>query len=395
MECSDKIRIATPLITHTSKTGGGYQNFSGLEERFLDMVLKALKMPYELISFEASSGGNRTDPIDMINKDEADVSFSLMSMTHNLSHAIDFIHVYLEDDQTFAIKKLDADPTFLYSFDLSTWILTLSAILSMPLIFRFLFGTKYTYIDMLIQLLGSVLGQPMSTEESPSKYKIFISVWLYFAKFLAILFSAAFSSILTVPSRSPKVRNFEELSNAVARQNYKCFIHEKSVLFEFLIHHEKEYLQRLGKDVVHHNRYFSKISQINTDSAVVSSRRVLQMITSAEQEKYFISSDVLELWKLAMPMKKGFCLKKGNNTNYTLQTFVTRVNNGGLFGKLMKEEAFKILIRLTGLQLDEVLKPLSCHDLIGAFIAFLIGLGLSFLVLVCEIVMNKRGVKTD
>ncbi|GFT54928.1 uncharacterized protein TNCV_4888801 [Trichonephila clavipes] len=379
MECSRTIRVATTF----SPQRGLY--LSVLEKKFCALVLEALRKPYEWVPFKehrASSGGNRTDPVDMIRNGEADLSFHLLSMTESRDSVVDFIPVYMTDDQTFAIKKVPLSLDFVQLFDFPTWILTLSALLAMPFIFRFLLNTKYTYLHSLIEFFGCVLGQSMRAEKNSLKYTIMVSSWSCFSKLLVICYSAALFSVLAVPLQHPNVRNFEELSDAVTKENYKCFIQEKSVLLDLLIHHEKKELRLLGEQVAGHRWFFSENSQVNVDSAVVNSRRVLRRVAGGKHwKKYFLSGDVLQLSNLAMPVRKGFCHK------HKLQTIVSRVNNGGLLAKVIREEGSKFWARFPELERDEnpEEKPLSCYDLIGALIVYLLGISLSLVVFAYEL----------
>ncbi|GFY58189.1 hypothetical protein TNIN_94471 [Trichonephila inaurata madagascariensis] len=99
----------------------------------------------------------------MIRNGEADLSFHLWSMTESRNNAVDFVPVYMTDDQTFAIKKVPLSLDFVQLLD----FLTLSALLAMPFIFRLLLNTKYTYLHSLIEFFGCVLGQSMRAEKIP------------------------------------------------------------------------------------------------------------------------------------------------------------------------------------------------------------------------------------
>ncbi|GFS89918.1 hypothetical protein TNCV_4839971 [Trichonephila clavipes] len=121
----------------------------------------------------------------------------------------------------------------------------------------------------------------------------------------------------------------------------------------------KERAATPGEQVAGHRWFFSENSQVNVDSAVVNSRRVLRRVAGGKHwKKYFLSGDVLQLSNLAMPVRKGFCHK------HKLQTIVSRVNNGGLLAKVIREEGSKFWARFPELERDENPEENLCHVMI-------------------------------
>ncbi|GFY58188.1 hypothetical protein TNIN_94461 [Trichonephila inaurata madagascariensis] len=120
----------------------------------------------------------------------------------------------------------------------------------------------------------------------------------------------------------------------------------------FLIHHEKEELRLLGEEVA-----------------------VQRKRSGGQPEGAAKGSTGRSIFSPAMPLRKGFC--------HRLKTLV----NGGLEAKLMREEGFQFWARFPELEREENPedKPLSCYDLIGAFIVYLFGISLSLVVFLYEL----------
>ncbi|GIY64818.1 uncharacterized protein CEXT_143491 [Caerostris extrusa] len=211
----------------------------------------------------------------------------------------------------------------------------------------------------------------------------------YFCFFLC--YSTVLLSILTIPSEISPVSNFKELSNAVLRNNYKCFVPKGSNTLDYLLKNNVKHLRLLGEKIVQHQWYFKDYPltlspEIDTDSALVNSKTLLHMVSGPEGWKHhFLSEDVLMPTKFGVPMTKGFCHKSKINT------IVSRLNNAGLYKKFVNDETFKLWLVSPDKRRIVTFKghSLSCRDLMGAFISLFIGLGLSFLVFLGEISFVK------
>ncbi|XP_055947094.1 glutamate receptor ionotropic, delta-1-like [Argiope bruennichi] len=359
--------------------------------------MQAMDVPYEVVLPEdqewgrLSSNGSWTGMIGMIEKGEADLGIHFMTVTEQRSQVVDFSPVYKTEDVTFAIKKPGRIPTssaFIHPFQFSIWIVILVLIVLMPLAFRILIRTKYTYSRILFVFLGVLLKQSITMNLYSFSSRIFFSSWLIFTVVASYSYSAVLLSLLTVPPEMPVVQNFKELSQAVAISNYKCFVPKGSIVVDALINNEKEYLNFLAEAVLRHDWYLGSYDltvspQIDSHSAILTIRSLLETIAGPEEWKeHFLSEDSLVTFQFAIPMSKRFCHKM------RLNKLISRLNNAGIYMQIVKEEAFKSRLAVQERKIQNASlekRPLSFRDLFGMFILLLVGLKLGFLALLCEI----------
>ncbi|GIX86946.1 uncharacterized protein CEXT_254601 [Caerostris extrusa] len=188
----------------------------------------------------------------------------------------------------------------------------LICLILMPLLFLLLLSMKHSYSHVQLILLGALLRQPMRASNTSTIYRILTSSWLIFALIASFSYSAVFLSLLTVPPEIPVVRNFKELSEAVLKENYKCFVPRGSTVLDILAKHEKEYLRILGQVAIERGWYLSghpltQSPQIGARSAIVTTRTLLQIVAGSEEWKNnFCLKTLSQNLNFAIPMRKGF-----------------------------------------------------------------------------------------
>ncbi|XP_055936807.1 glutamate receptor ionotropic, delta-1-like [Argiope bruennichi] len=397
MSCPSMIRVAT-VLTNQLKVNiskAGDIRLSGIQGIFLDIILQALNLQFELVMVEDQEwgrllpSGQWTGMIGMLQRGEADISINLISMTEQRTKVVEFSTVYATDDLTFALKKpgmAPASTALVHPFDTAVWIFTLAILLLMPLVFQSLSGTKCTYSETFLVLLGAMLKQPLFSTNNVLRYRILVCSWLIFALILSSSYSAVLLSLLSVPKEMPAVQDFEELSKAVAESGYKCFVSKGSSTLDFLVNNEKEHLRFIGETVLRNAWYrkdhpLMQSPQIDLRSATVHFRMLLQMVAGKEVwKKDFLSLDSLKMDNVAIPMKKHFCHKK------KLNELITRINQAGLYMKIITDETFRLWLNSPEKTIvdNSEWKPLRYCDLTGAFVSLFIGLKLAFVSLISD-----------
>ncbi|GBN64411.1 hypothetical protein AVEN_137813-1 [Araneus ventricosus] len=402
MPCSSVVRVATVLTSQlkVNKSQEGSTKLSGIQGIFLDIIMKALNLQFELVMVEDQEwgrllpSGQWTGMIGMLQRGEADISINLISMTEERTRVVDFSTTYATDDLTFALKKPGTAPAstaLIHPFHPDVWFYTLAILFLMPLVFQCLSGTKCTYTQTFLVLLGTLMKQPLFATNDVLRYRILVCSWLIFALILSSSYSAVLLSLLTVPSEIPAVQDFEELSKAVAENDYRCFVSKGSSTLDFLVNNEKENLRLIGEAVLKHGWYRKDYPlmlspQIDLRSATVHFRMLLQMVAGPEVWKNdFLSIDSLKMDNIAIPMKKEFC-HKGK-----LNELITRINQAGFYMKIITDETFRLWLNSPEKTIVDhsEWKPLRYWDLIGAFVSLFIGLNLALVSLICEIILSK------
>ncbi|GIX95876.1 lig_chan-Glu_bd domain-containing protein [Caerostris extrusa] len=104
----------------------------------------------------------------------------------------------------------------------------------------------------------------------------------------------------------------------------------------------------------------------------------------AGRDRLLFEDSIISLM-CAFPMKKGFCYKR------KLNTLISRLNNAGLYLKIISDESYKIWLSDPAAQRSSIAaeQPLSCTDLTGAFLTLLTGLLLSLLIVSMEIAQAR------
>ncbi|XP_055951425.1 probable glutamate receptor [Argiope bruennichi] len=390
MDCPSFLRVSIVPMKDmiVCRRSDGNVELLGIQGRFLNTVLKAMHMPFQLVIAEDGEwgrllpSGNWTGMIGKIQKGNADIADSHIGITEQRTAVVDFSTVYLIDDMTFAIKKPGPVPTslaFVRPFDFITWILIFTILLVVPLIFQWTFHCKRTYIYFFLSLLGSIFRQPTFTNFKIKKFKPVLFSWCFFATIVSFSYSAVLLSMLSVPSEIIAVQNFKELADAVKNDGYRSYVKKGSATLDFMLRNDKEYLKYLGESAVHHNWYTNSLpltltDQINHRSALIDPRTKLQMVAGPEEWKpHFLSDDSLQTYQFAVAMKKNFCHKK------KLNTVISRINNAGLYMQFTNEERYKLWLSASERRRNDSkkIKPLTLEDLSGVFGAFLVGLVLN------------------
>ncbi|GIX95871.1 lig_chan-Glu_bd domain-containing protein [Caerostris extrusa] len=115
MNCPPVIKVAICLSRElkVSRNDDGSITFSGIQGRFIDLILQALNLKFELVIAEDKESGrmlddgNWTGTIGKIQRDEAELALNFISISEPRSRIVDFSTVYMTDDISFAIKRLE------------------------------------------------------------------------------------------------------------------------------------------------------------------------------------------------------------------------------------------------------------------------------------------------
>ncbi|GFY37461.1 hypothetical protein TNIN_312001 [Trichonephila inaurata madagascariensis] len=170
MVCPKIIRVAIIRSTQNQpiKNEDGNYDFSGFEAKRLELFLRALNLPFEIIDAEDKEygrlldNGSWTGLIGKIQQGLADLSINSVVVTEQKTSVVDFGPISDIDDVTFAIEKPGTYPkslAFIRPYDYTVWIPTLILLLLMPWLLRFFLNIKHTYFYAFIMILGSFLGK--------------------------------------------------------------------------------------------------------------------------------------------------------------------------------------------------------------------------------------------
>ncbi|GFY67811.1 lig_chan-Glu_bd domain-containing protein [Trichonephila inaurata madagascariensis] len=392
MVCPKIIRVAIIRSTQNQpiKNEDGNYDFSGFEAKRLELFLRALNLPFEIIDAEDKEygrlldNGSWTGLIGKIQQGLADLSINSVVVTEQKTSVVDFGPISDIDDVTFAIEKPGTYPkslAFIRPYDYTVWIPTLILLLLMPWLLRFFLNIKHTYFYAFIMILGSFLGKFSFKNNNSQRFRIISFSWSVFGMIMTLSYSTVLLSILTVPLQIPPVKNFEELSEAVMKRNYKIIVPKGSTTLDALLYNPKKYNRFLGQAAVNNSWYYNAQSKVTKDTAAIAGRSILQMLAGSEDWKVnYLSEDSLVSFMFAPAVKKGFCYKK------RVDKITNSINSGGLNLKFIRSRSFQMWITMHEERFTDTAMPLTLRDLIGSFLMLSFGLGVAFFIFICEIV---------
>ncbi|GFV95208.1 lig_chan-Glu_bd domain-containing protein [Trichonephila clavipes] len=394
MVCSRIIRVAILRSSDNQpiKNEDGSYNFSGSSAKRLELFLRALNLPFEIVDTEDREFGRLLDNgtwtglIGKIQQGLADLSINSIAVTEQKTSVVNFGPISDSDDITFAIEKPGTYPkslAFIRPYDYTVWIPTLIVLLLMPWVLRFLLNIKFTYFYAFIMILGSFFGQFSFKNNNSQRSRIISISWSVFGMIMTLSYSTVLLSILTVPLQIPPVKNFEELSEAVMKRNYKIIVPKGSSTLEALLNNPKKYFRLLGQAAVSNSWYYNpQNNKVTKDTAALAVRSVLQMLAGPEDWKVnYLSDDSLVSFMFAPAVKKGFCYKK------RLDKITNAINSGGLNLKFIRSKSFQMWITMHEKgSTDLTMHPLTLRDLIGSFLMLSFGLGVAVFIFICEII---------
>ncbi|GBO10249.1 hypothetical protein AVEN_84491-1 [Araneus ventricosus] len=247
---------------------------------------------------------------------------------------------------------------------------------------------------MFIKILGSILGQGEreKTKKFDSlKYKILMYFWWIFAAIWSLSYSVVLFSILSLPSEMVTVRIFKDLSTAVAEGKYECCVPKGSATLDDFLYSDKKYLQNLGQTVVRNGWYANNVPltqnhQIDDHSALVAAKNGLRKVAGPEDWKHhFLSEDSILQYGSAIVMKKGYCRKE------IINRLIDCFNYAGLYLKILSDDYFLSWLAISDQRRIVIQegKPLSLSVLKGAFGLLLLGVEISTIAFIGEIVCSR------
>ncbi|GIY33388.1 glutamate receptor ionotropic, delta-1 [Caerostris extrusa] len=99
------------LLMHVNRKGNGDVQLEGCEGKFLQIVLEALRIQYEIVVSkdllygEPLPDGNFTGMIGMVQRGEADLTGGYLTMNEVRSKVVNFSIPYLIEETTFITPK--------------------------------------------------------------------------------------------------------------------------------------------------------------------------------------------------------------------------------------------------------------------------------------------------
>ncbi|GFT92729.1 lig_chan-Glu_bd domain-containing protein [Nephila pilipes] len=392
MKFPNVIKVAAlsgePIFTFNQTSSG--TSISGIEGRFLDILARKLNFQYKIVSPDDGQwgflkpGGNWSGIIGMVARGEADMGLTYLAITEDRNKVVDFSSPYYVIERTFVTDQPGMLPkyaVFLYPFRLRVWILAFIMLVIFPLILRSLMSVKIHISSNPFSGFFHMATRKGSTQTSILRGTMLISV-----TFFLFIYSSVMLSFLLVPLREPGVKSIRDLSSAVLKGKFKCFVPKGSVEIQLLLESNALPLRELGERIALSGWTYDSRKK-SDPKAIIGHKIALMGPRLIIQSKYgvppftekFISEDSIAQLSTAVALKKDFCC------NSKLDDVILRIVSGGLFQKLIDDKLFETRAYVLSEGSDNSLQtPLALKDLYGIFLLLLLSYILSFLLLLGE-----------
>ncbi|KAG8178946.1 hypothetical protein JTE90_027825 [Oedothorax gibbosus] len=361
----------------------------GVEANFIKVLSEALGFDYNLTIPKDKEWGRHpltgrtwTGLIGMVERNETDIAIGDLTITKNRASAVDFIP-YTVEDNTFATrlrKSTVIHGSYTHPFQWQVWIVTVIAVVVIPLLFRMLMKKNMSFMRLFMVMLGCIVNQPVPFQVKYVKDRILLISWLLFGFFLASNYTGLLLMSITFPVREQGVTDIASLAKSVSAGKFKCMAHRGSFKIDMLKTSLNEDLQIIGRNIIEKD-WFSKSrtvilpSNIDENIAVLGPRWMFHLEYGRKpfMSKY-IFKESCGIWSIGIAVRKGFCCKK------QLAISVARIMSTGIFNKMYNDQVFKARrffemkdMHFNSTRNTRKLKPLTLQDLEGAFILLLVG----------------------
>ncbi|GFY40186.1 lig_chan-Glu_bd domain-containing protein [Trichonephila inaurata madagascariensis] len=368
----------------------------GTDGKLLDCLAEKLNFEFEILT--SPGGGTRyrngtwNGIIGLVQKEEADMGFGILSLSEERLEVVDFSNSYMSLEKIFTVKEPGQMPkitAFTYPFTRNVWILYALMILAATVLFQRIMFRNATLLGSFVSVLGSIVTQGMENVKDSPWRRVLFGLWLTIAAIMPFLYNTNFLSFLTMPEKIPTPKNFQELSELVSKGKYKCLTPKQTMDMDLLLESGIDYLENLGEAIKKNDWFWSYLGVFEDlfedRVAVIIARTGLRLRAGSPP---FISlkesDDSFGIWHSGIALKKGFCCRE------RLNDVLYGIINGGLYEKWVNDYAFGETIRKRlDLQHEEPQLQLTLQDLKLAFFTLFIGYALALLAFLGEILIPK------
>ncbi|XP_035223525.1 glutamate receptor ionotropic, delta-1-like [Stegodyphus dumicola] len=369
---------------------------SGIEGKFLDLVLKSIGLPYKIVMPPDKEWGSRlpngswSGIIGRVQRGEADIGISA-AITEQRLAVVDFSTPYSIESITFASYmpgELSSLYAYIYPFTQGVWACFFCLLFILPLLLMLILDRKYSYLYLFLQTAASILKQPFFIKENSTRGRILLIFLLFFTTIITLCYNCVLSAFLTIPLHKPPIRTFHDLYEVVTSGTHRCIAWEGSAMTEVLKLSSQPKIRELAK-IIERENWTATTEAIrspeifNKDSAVMISEFEYKVYFGMRHKiTFYLMDEVLASSKSGLVLRKDFCCKEH------LNAVISRLISGGFYYKLMREESYMNWLKSSHRQeMNDNHQPM--HEIITFLIVFATGSTLAFFVLLGEILWAR------
>ncbi|GFU06366.1 uncharacterized protein NPIL_41361 [Nephila pilipes] len=400
MNISNRIKVSivqVPEFLEISRSEDGTMKLSGMEGKFLQIILTALGLKYYFVIPEdkdwgsLQSDGHWSGMIGMIVKEQADMAFSFLSVTEDRWKVVKFSTSYIVDGSNLiSFKPGNIRPPFayLYAFDVYTWISLFTVLVIMSVLLAKIQNKTCSMGGTFFNLLANMIRQPLSLLVNSRSCNILVMFWLLYSLIVSYSYSATLLSFLTKPMQGKPIRTVLELSRVVQKGTHQ--VHVLPFLLPFLLHSHEEHVVQLGQTIKQNqwiiNKSKMRTTRYVTDHSSQFMKGTMATLYFGNRDDIFITSETVIVSALALAHSKQFCCAS------KLNSIISRLSSAGIYQKLLSDGSIRMFLKSCNsfVYSDDTYHSLLLEDLVGVFLLLGIGYSSSFVVLFVEILYSRK-----
>ena len=327
-----------------------------------------------------------------INVSEIDIWLPRIRMSEDWMPRYDFTYPTNLMDYTFVTRKPKYRPHIFgifQTFSLPVWITMAFVFVATLLMHHIIFKNKFNFVKILFHVFSVMMKQGSAIAPSSLGEKILVYSWILGCMILCLSYDSVFLSFLSFPPVI-KIKHLSDLALAVQKGDIQCISSNRWGAAKYLWDTNEENLKVIQKNLLKNNLRY----QFAEQDFVMGKKKNFALFISSDkihiyQRNFFVSKDRFMISMYALAIRKKLTYKD------LLDTFVHRMMASGIYLKYLSDNHFWWSMRYFPQdQNDDTDKrKLTLTDLAPAFIFLLFGWIVSFIVLICEILLNRKNMK--
>ncbi|GFU99200.1 glutamate receptor ionotropic, delta-2 [Trichonephila clavipes] len=375
----------------------GKLELDGSEKVFIELLSDAFQFNYELVQpsdkdwGQLQEDGNWSGLIGMVQRGEADIGLCSVLISEERQKAVSFTQEYDIKWMVFATRlprKLPGFMNIVLPFSLNVWLCILILLIVMPFLWKCFLKTRYTFRTLFMFLLASLMKQSINIKYQGFKECSIIGSWFAAATMICFSYSVVLLSFLTLPVKENIIRTLPELSKAVSKGTYECYILQGTMALDYLQNSQLDYLLELGK-AIENNKWWVEPKRESIEKVIKEGQTAVianaAFFLDIFQNELALSEDYIVGMRTGLAMNNNFCCKKALNKK------MRQIIQAGFYQEWMESLRFYSRFKSNASEPDpyENMRRIGMKDMLGAFLLLGIGYAISIIILFCEIILGK------
>lgn len=392
--------ILAPRNFNSSKTRTGINFTRGIEINLLNTIAKAVnfKTVYSVSSKIEDWGyilenGSALGIFESLMTDEVDIGIGSLAATINR-----FLHLtpslpYTTESLSWCVPSAVLEPkwrSIFNMFKIWTWVNIYVTFIILSSLATYIAQLTQEYViykekgNCFMIMLAVFLGLSVKLKPRKIHLKTIFSLCAFLNLIISAVYQTSLISFLTDPAYDPEIKDVDEIF-----EKNLSFLYLPATKMYFAWDTDDWKMQRILKDMIICEDAFLCLANISKtrDYAMALPRLYLHYVSDKFKNKeghkliHWFKEDIMS-YPIQMFMQKGFPLTRRVNS------YITRIVQSGILEKWQQDLKYTIQVKDDDIanQNDDNPENLTLSHLQGAFIILCIGIGLSVVSFIGEVV---------